>query len=165
MASQIRNFLFLIPMQLPGIFVAQTTQTSVILFFHQRNEKRTFFFGHSHKTFFCTKTFVDPANGQQNRHYFPLLCIFTPVLVDLINNSQVFSLKLSWIFHLFAKRQFKNIKFFFKHFCFCTLCLTVGAAPLLKLSRKRESANVKVLYFVGSDQKCGTKFSACCAYW
>ena len=22
-----------------------------------------------------------------------------------------------------------------------------------------------VLYFVGSDQKCGTKFSACCAYW
>ena len=36
---------------------------------------------------------------------------------------------------------------------------------MLKLSRNRESANVKVLYFVGSDQKCGTKFSACCAYW
>ena len=66
--------------------------------------KENFFFCHSHKTFFCTKTFVDPANGQQNRHYFPLLCIFTQALVDLINNSQVFSLKLSWIFHLFAKR-------------------------------------------------------------
>ena len=51
------------------------------------------------------------------------------------------------------------------HFCFCTLCVTVGAVPMLKLSRDRESANVKVLYFVGSDQKCGTKFSARCAYW
>ena len=49
--------------------------------------------------------------------------------------------------------------------CFCVPCLTVGAVPLLKLSRNRESANVKVLYFVGSDQKCGTKFSACCACW
>ena len=54
---------------------------------------------------------------------------------------------------------------FFKHFCFCAPCLTVGAVPLLKLSRNRESANVQVLYFVGSVQKCGTKFSTCCAYW
>ena len=54
---------------------------------------------------------------------------------------------------------------FFKHFCFCAPCLTVGAVPLLKLSRSRESANVQVLYFVGSVQKCGTKFSTCCAYW
>ena len=54
---------------------------------------------------------------------------------------------------------------FFKHFCFCAPCSTVGAVPLLKLSRNRQSANVKVLYFVGSDQKCGTKFPACYAYW
>ena len=54
---------------------------------------------------------------------------------------------------------------FLKHFCFCAPCLTVGAVPLLQLSRNRESANVKVLYFVGSDQRCGTKFSACSAYW
>ena len=32
----------------------------------------------------------------------------------------------------------------------------------VKLSRNRESANIKVLYFVGSDQ---TKFSACCVSW
>ena len=54
---------------------------------------------------------------------------------------------------------------FLKHFCFCAPCLTVGAVPLLQLSRNRESANVKVLNFVGSDQRCGTKFSACSAYW
>ena len=35
----------------------------------------------------------------------------------------------------------------------------------MKLSRNRESANVQVLYFVGSVQKCGAKFSTCCAYW
>ena len=35
----------------------------------------------------------------------------------------------------------------------------------LKLSRNRESAELKVLYFVESDQKCGTKFSTCCTYW
>ena len=54
---------------------------------------------------------------------------------------------------------------FLKHFRFCASCLTIGAVPLLRLSRNRESANVKVLYFVGSDQKCGTKFSACRAHW
>ena len=61
------------------------------------------FFCYSQKPFFCTETFVDTANGRQNRHYFPILCIFTQALVDLTNNSQVFSLTLSWIFHLLAK--------------------------------------------------------------
>ena len=66
------------------------------------------FFCHSQKPFFCTETFVDTANGRQNRHYFPILCIFTQALVDLTNNSQVFSLTLSWIFHLLAKKWFKK---------------------------------------------------------
>ena len=45
------------------------------------------------------------GNGRQNRHYFPILCIFTQALVNLTNNSQVFSLTLSWIFHLLAKKS------------------------------------------------------------
>ena len=185
--------------------------------------KREPFFCHSNKPF-CTKTFVNTAHRRQNHHYFPILCIFTQAFVDLTNNSQVFCLTLSWIFHLLAKKWFKkshvheftetkkttgcesfargaevrnsscsyylsnsstvftentvnmdqssspasdseNSCRFFKHFCFCAPCLTVGAVPLSKLSRNRESAKVKVLYFVGSDQKCGTKFSACCASW
>ena len=47
---------------------------------------------------------------------------------------------------------------------FFKACLIVGAVPLLKLSRNRGSANVKVLYLIGTNQKCGNKFSACCAY-
>ena len=78
--------------------------------------------------------------------------------------SQVFSLTLSWIFICSRKSSLKKSRFF-KHLCFCVPCLTVGAVPLLKLLRKRESVNLKVLYFVGSDQKYGTKFSACCAHW
>ena len=56
---------------------------------------------------------------------------------------------------------------FFKHFCFCAPCLLnrwCGSA-VKAIEPDRESANVKILYFVGSDQKCGTKFSACCASW
>ena len=43
------------------------------------------FFCHSHKPFFSTGTFVDTAKGQQNRYYFPILCIFTQILVNLTN--------------------------------------------------------------------------------
>ena len=64
--------------------------------------------------------------------------------------SQVFSLTLSWIFICSRKSSLKKSRFF-KHLCFCVPCLTVGAVPLLKLLRKRESVNLKVLYFVGSD--------------
>ena len=104
------------------------------------------FFCHSHKPFFCTETFVDTAKGQQNRYYFPILCIFTQINMSSVREKVV------------EKSRF------LKHFRFCASCLTIGAVPLLRLSRNRESANVKVLYFVGSDQKCGTKFSACRAH-
>ena len=91
-AIQIRNCIFLIPVQFLGIFIALTTPTPVILFFilsfHQRNENRGFFY-HLHKPFFCTKTFVDTANGQQNRLCFPTICIFTQALVDLTNIPRV----------------------------------------------------------------------------
>ena len=89
---------------------------------------------------------------------------FHPSISRSNKYSQVFSLTLSWIFICSRKSSLKKSRFF-KHFCFCVPCLTVGAVPLLKLLRKRESVNLKVLYFVGSDQKCGTKFSACCAHW
>ena len=60
------------------------------------------------QTFLLHRDIVDKANGRQNRHYFPILCIFTQALVDLTNNSQVFSLTLSRIFHLLAKKWLKK---------------------------------------------------------
>ena len=57
---------------------------------------------------FCTETSVDTGNGRQNRHYFPILCIFTHALIYLTNNSQVFYLKLSWMFHLLTKKWLKK---------------------------------------------------------
>ena len=61
------------------------------------------------QTFLLHRDIVDTANGRQNRHYFPILCIFTQALVDLTNNSQVFSLTLSRIFHLLAKKWLKKV--------------------------------------------------------
>ena len=102
-----------------------------------------------HKLFFCTETFVGTADGQQNRHHFPILCSFTQALVDL-TNIPGFLFHIEWDISSSREKVVKKIVSL-KHFCFCAPCLTVGAVPLLKLSRNRESANVKVLYFVGSD--------------
>ena len=54
-------------------------------YFFAREMKIEGFFCHLHKPFFCIETFVDTAKGQQNRHYFPILCIFTQILVNLTN--------------------------------------------------------------------------------
>ena len=142
---------------------------------HRQRKRRKFYsfaremkieglFCHSHKPFFCTETFVNTAKGQQNRHYFPILCIFTQILVNLTNIPRFSLWPWAGYFICSRKSSWKKSRFL-KHFCFCALCLTIGAVPLLRLSRNRESENVKVLYFVGSDQKCGTKFSACRAHW
>ena len=46
----------------------------------------------------------------------------------------------------FPASDCENTCRFFKDFCFCAPCLTIGAVPLLKLWRNRESVNIKVNY-------------------
>ena len=70
-----------------------------------------FFVCHLLKPFFSTKTFVDTANEQQNRYYFPILCISIQALVDLTNIPRFSLWHWAGYFICLRKSSFKNYVF------------------------------------------------------
>ena len=70
-----------------------------------------FFVCHLLKPFFSTKTFVDTANEQQNRYYFPILCISIQALVDLTNIPRFSLWHWAGYFIWLRKSSLKNYVF------------------------------------------------------